>query len=384
MKGSGAVSFIDNNSSIGKSKKEIDNQKAKNARTYSKITKEAPDIDVIFKKSKFDKADVDEQENIINDMYDYIEKRSKELAKEFVRLHKIVINKSKFSAKQFKDLNVAAAELYIDEMKQHIIDEKHYKNVVKNIYDTYILAQRPGNIDGVKAAGTLSIQNVGNSDAAWSEIQKIGEKNGCWTCGVSMGDKDAANWVADHIPPVALTKEIIKDVNEAYKKNFSFGKYNLHPSCVDCSRKQSSLVRRIQKEYSSKNVFSDIKNVIMNDKEKKMIVGGSDKNTIPTTKKDTTDLKDKWDGLSIKCHICGKTTSTSEDTAYTADHYPPKEFNTSYAQSCFHMLGLKVMKPMLYPQCIKCSCKQGSLSSDSKKLIDAARFFGITVNKGFY
>ncbi|MBY6265182.1 hypothetical protein EI613_25165 [Azospirillum sp. 412522] len=378
------MSFIDDDSVVGKKDKDIANQKKKNARTFSKLVRDAPDIDNIFKKNKFDKSDVKQQQDIIDEMYDYIDERSKKQSIEFAKLHKIIINKKKFSAKAFNDLNIGAAELYLEEMRDHIVEEKIYKNIVKDIYTTYILAQKPGNIEGVSASGTLAILNVGTNDAAWTEIQRIGKKDGCWTCGTSMGAKDAANWIADHIPPVGLKKDIIDDVNAAYKKHFVFGKYNLHPSCVDCSRDQSGLVRDIIKEYSNRNTIPDIKNVVWNDKLKKMIVGGSDKNTIPTTKKDTTDLKDNWDGKAIQCHICGKKKSTSKDTAYTADHYPPKEFNTSYAQSCFHLLGLKVLKPMLYPQCIKCSCKQGSLSSDSKKLIDAARFFGITVNKGFF
>lgn len=375
------MSFTSDSSDDGMTKKEKVALK-KNARLFDELLDSAPDMEKIYKKARFDNKTLTEQSKLLYEMESTVNDYRNRLLVRFNGLQDDLHNKKIFDFKSFKGLGMDDAEQYLKDMEDRRTEEEKAIDTITKIYNKHVRNVRAKHWNGVPALGTLAIQPVGGNAMAYATIQLLGQRHGCWTCGAEMGDDDAANWVADHIPPYALSEKVIDEINATYRKKFVYGHYTLYPSCVDCSRKQSSLVNAIKTAFKSKTNTKAIDDFLKTKDQRRMIMGGSGQKGVPTTSKKTFAVKQVWKTrTNFYCHICDAETSTSDDTAYTADHYPPREFNTAYAQAAFAAAGLKVEDPMLYPQCIKCSSKQGSLSSDSLALINAARVLGITVNK---
>lgn len=364
----------------GKAKKAKDPVDA-NKRAYSDLIDAYPDLKSKYKKTKFDAFDLRMQFTTLDKMESEVNKKIKEQEQNYNSLYDSIKNLDKFLKKKFDKLSIEDADRFLDEMNIHKENEEEWAKVVTKIHAKYVLNDVPDPSLGVDASGTLAIKNVATGSKAWDQVQEKGKKHGCWSCKVKMGDKNAASWVADHIPPQALnTKKIIDGLNLHFKTKFKVNDFTLYPSCVKCSRKQMTLVKKVISHFGDKLTKKTLDDILMGN-EHKMLIGGSTKNGISVSGSITKAAHKAWDGIDLECHICGTDVSTSDDTSYTADHYPPKEFNTHYAETLFRLLGLEVKDPKLFPQCIKCSSKQGNLSSDSKILINGARFFGIAVNK---
>lgn len=221
-----------------------------------------------------------------------------------------------------------------------------------------------------------AIQAIKSDSSAGIKVQLLGNKHGCWTCGAKMSDKGAASWVADHIPPVKLSATALAAVNAEFGTKLKTKVYELHPSCYDCCRKQPGLIKRLNKNPL------DVATLLSSTSAQRMIVGGPCKNTVWTTSPKTLAAKGVWTDLAgVKCHICGSDAPSGKDTAYTADHYPPREFNTHYAQTLFRMIGKAIKKPQALPQCITCSNQQGDYSAVSVKLRAIAKTLRVVAYK---
>ncbi|WP_377810633.1 hypothetical protein ABNQ38_33700 [Azospirillum sp. A29] len=207
------------------------------------------------------------------------------------------------------------------------------------------------------------IQPIKSDSSAGIKVQLLGNKHGCWTCGAKMSDNGAASWVADHIPPVKLSAAALAAVNARFGTNLQEKNYSLHPSCYDCCRKQPGLIKKLNKNPM------DVAILLNTTSAQRMIMGGPCNNTVRTSSPKTLAAQGVWTNLAgVKCHICGSDAPSGKDTAYTADHYPPREFNTHYAQTLFKMIGKAIKKPQALPQCITCSNRQGDYSAVSVKM----------------
>jgi len=229
---------------------------------------------------------------------------------------------------------------------------------------------------GVKIENTnLMITPIPTGGKVHAKVQEIGAKHGCWTCGKKMGDPGTGNWVADHIPPFRLAASAIDLFNAAFNTDFKYKKYVLYPSCVNCSRKQSSLVKRVARKPK---LIPDLSG-----KALAMFIGGDyAAKGVKTTLRTTLKAHVVWKSMAgLKCHICGAKHPVHESTKYTADHYPPREFNTNYAREVFRLAGVKVPGAHVRPQCITCSGAQASLNSASQKLQAIAKLLNVTVYK---
>lgn len=85
-------------------------------------------------------------------------------------------------------------------------------------------------------------------------IERLGRQWGCHTCGnrkLSLFRKATASFVADHMPPKMVVKEIQR--RQRWLQLLSFGKkknfpYRFYPQCTACSNKQGSLLSSLRSQ----------------------------------------------------------------------------------------------------------------------------------------
>ncbi|MBP2308977.1 hypothetical protein GBZ48_08320 [Azospirillum melinis] len=271
--------------------------------------------------------------------------------------------------------------------QEPMIDEdtkEEYKKKILDIYkDMKSMAYHTKGVPLGKLSDSpkLSLRPVTATSLVGKKLQSAGQKHGCWTCGKKMGADGAAGWVADHIPPYSLNmkRKVFKEFESKHNVFSSLPKWKLLPSCVDCCRKQSSVVAKLNKTKSLEDFEKEY------NKNGDYLTGGPHYNpnhAVPTSSKRTDHARAKWIGETLHCHICGSKSTTSANTRYTADHLPPREFNTPYVIRLLLFAGIADREFKIMPQCVKCSGKQANFKSLAKKLRAIGAELGFKTAKG--
>jgi hypothetical protein len=267
---------------------------------------------------------------------------------------------------------------------------------VKMIYKTVMGEEKGEHQNGIEVKGAAAWTPASEKDRA--AIQPVGQKFGCWECGEKIEDSKNS-WGADHIPPWKMHKKLPllakiaeyaedKDTKKKPKKPPAHGTWDkwllgtpmwLLPSCKNCERLQSVLVKKL----SAKGADLDTILPAMKKLEWNLIRGGSADNKVQTSVHATAAAAKAWKGKQdeLACHACGRTQTSSEDTKYIADHYPPQEFNTHYARELFDLAGISVPDPVMRPHCPACSSGQSAFRKAAAALQAIAKDVGITVYK---
>jgi hypothetical protein len=272
------------------------------------------------------------------------------------------------------------------------LDAKDIK-AVKSIYTKYMSLKGKHAVTVAISSGAAAWTPVNTSGDPFAEVQKVGKAHGCWQCGKKI-EESATSWIADHIPPTALRRHhalaavvmAIETARKGYKPKVhaNWNEYLMKsycvPSCWDCSRRQTSVVKRILRIRAAKAKPAAKKAkemaTLLKGFNVKLVSGGGGAHKVKVTSASTAAAWLAWqseDLTAFQCHACGEGSPIDADATYIADHWPPQEFNTNYARTVFKAAGIKVPDCVLRPQCPACSSKQGSLQSDAKKLRDLAK-----------
>ncbi|CAO3362202.1 hypothetical protein [Azospirillum melinis] len=271
--------------------------------------------------------------------------------------------------------------------QEPVIDEntkEEYKKKILAIYkDMESKAYHTNGVSlgKISEAPKLSLRTVAATSFVGRQLQSAGQKHGCWTCGKKMGAPGAAGWVADHIPPYSLNmkRKVFKDFESKHNVFSGLPKWKLLPSCVDCCRRQSSIVAKLNKTKSVEDFEKEFY------RSTQYLTGGryyNPNHAVNTSSKRTDHARLIWSGETLQCHICGSQSTTSANTRYTADHLPPREFNTPYVIRLLSFAGITDRKFKIMPQCVKCSGKQSKFKSLAKKLRDIGAELGFKTAKG--
>jgi hypothetical protein len=93
------------------------------------------------------------------------------------------------------------------------------------------------------------------------KVNELGKERGCHSCGIRKPGTKDGNWIADHVPPVALSAAIVKVYFFFFFffmweiPNYPPGGWYLLPHCLSCSRKQGGRVK-----YIKYDLLDEVKN----------------------------------------------------------------------------------------------------------------------------
>jgi hypothetical protein len=254
-------------------------------------------------------------------------------------------------------------------------------------------------------------------------IQKLGGKFTCHTCGakhpagpettdgkslaLDKSNKVYGYWIADHQPPKKLVKELIKptllkfdtfkqplqgsliklslDTTLGALQDFNDEGIRLYPHCGECSRRQSSLTRAVKSKIKAAmqsrklhtkqpnvvlQAYQELKDAVQPLLDEKLIrtshnnaisVVGDEKAATKPQKRDVNRIGGNTaenNKPGAGCHSCG-CTEPRDKILWTADHQPP---------TALYSLGLREGPQRLYPQCLKCSTEQSSVTNAISKV----------------
>jgi hypothetical protein len=224
-------------------------------------------------------------------------------------------------------------------------------------------------------------------------IQTAGKEYGCHTCGSRLVDDNNQPWTGDHNPPTQLNSRVKEALFEGWAHDRK-GWRGLLAQCDKCSSLQGGLVSKLniiesQNKKSEKKELAGKLDEFLKDpglKEpglppevaKKIIKGGRGP-TIGASGSTVTQpegLAIQKEGLAEGCHSCDSRVASH---TFHADHVPPAEFHTNYMEEVCNYLNmhLEVMdlmkKPLLRPQCKRCSGAQGGAAWLAKRARDYGR-----------
>jgi hypothetical protein len=268
--------------------------------------------------------------------------------------------------------------------------------MVKTIYNSVMGDEKGEHQEGIEVQGAAAWTPA--NDKYREEVQPVGQKYGCWECGEKIEDSKNS-WGADHIPPWNMHKKLTllekiadyaedKDTKKKPKKPPAHGTWDkwklgapmwLLPSCKNCERLQAVLVKKV----SAKGADLDTILPILKKLDWNLLRGGTADNKVQTTVRATVAASKAWKGKQedLSCHACLRTKTSSEDSKYIADHYPPQEFNTNYARELFQLAAIKVPDPVMRPHCPACSSGQAAFKKAANSLQAIAKDVGLAVYK---
>jgi hypothetical protein len=334
----------------------------------------------------FNEMDVSDQEELNEELEEAAEEIRNKIADDLDRLRIQNLTLDLFGLgteeREFVDLDVDERKQILGANKKTLDEMSAMIEKVEDIFLYHMDESGAEHRHAVDISESQGRTPIGTTSKTYQDVQALGQAYGCWECGAFVGDENS--WIADHIPPFNLRKGKLKGLREKFSLSASSG-FTLYPSCKKCSSKQSALVRKINNEAGYWDTIEE------DDDEYKLLFGGDyPNNPVATNGRSTAAAHKAWNGVKkIHCHICKGKQSHDDDASYVADHYPPREFNTSYAGKLFKIARkhygknkVKLPDPTVRPQCTSCSGKQGGrLSADTKILLKAAELFNVKAYK---
>ena len=250
-------------------------------------------------------------------------------------------------------------------------EKKDFKELLLKVFDTH------PNWKGVGVQGAsvpIKTTRFRAAEDNRADVQDTGAANKCHTCLTDITTDRNQPFIGDHIPPRQIHAcYASKDLDEIMPKDWDKG-FVLLPHCDACAAEQSALVKRLCWKGSIADQYD-----LLTVKEKKLITGGRVGKIKGTSGNVTEDqgLQVQAEGLKRGCHSCAGGERKFPNKIYHADHFPPAELLTSYMGKLIKHLemqdikvdptgltiGMLLKKPVLRPQCARCSHQQGGLAS---------------------